>query len=105
MNKPIRHGENLLVPVESFYGDAKKSRAYIVGHRETGHHHILESKTYFDVAVSNEDLYLRLYAPADLVHKKSHDRHDTLTVQPGIYRVKRKHEYDPWSQRIREVFD
>ncbi|SIS12034.1 hypothetical protein SAMN05445060_2795 [Williamsia sterculiae] len=104
--KGVRHGENLLLPVgASPAALTKQHTTYIVGHSETGHHHVLESETPFDVTTTDEELYVRLYRPAKLVHKKQHDKHRTLTIQPGTYKVRRKTEYDPWQQTIREVFD
>lgn len=105
MNKPLRHGENLLLPVDTIQGKAKRYKIYIVGHSETGHHHVLESKTDFDVVIKDDELYLTLFEPAKLVHKKAHDKHKTLIVAPGKYKVNRKTEYDPWQGLIREVFD
>lgn len=105
MNTGLRHGENVLLPVKTMQGETKEYKTYIVGHSETGHHHVLESLKEFDVAVFDDDLYLRLFEPAKLVHKKQIDKHNTLTVKPGIYRVFRKSEYDPWTQVMREVWD
>lgn len=105
MNKCIRHGEALLVPVKEFPAKAKVFTSYVVSHSETGHHHVLESKHEFEVAVDKEDLYLRLFEPAKLVHKKSVDKHNTLTVAPGRYKVVYKTEYNPWEQVISRVFD
>lgn len=105
MNKPIRHGEILLLPVDKMPRAKKFSHTnFIVGHSETGHHHVLESKAKFEV-VDKKDLYLRLFEPAKLVHKKSTDRHNDLTVAPGVYRVIYKSEYDPFTKVIRRVID
>jgi len=101
----LRHGENLLLPVNDVTGKVTQHTAYIVGHSETGHHHVLESKEKFDVIVKDDELYLRLFNPASLVHKKTTDKHKTLLVKPGTYKVHRKTEYDPWNEVIREVFD
>lgn len=105
MKQGLRQGENLLLPVNKKLTNTKDYTTYIVGHSETGHHHILESKMPFAVSVTDEELYLQLFEPAKLVHKKTTDKHNTLVVQPGVYRVLRKTEYDPWGQTIREVFD
>ena len=105
MTKGYRHGENLLLPVSEFVGEPAQHTSYIVGHSETGHHHVLESTQAFDVAISDHELYLRLFEPAKLVHKKATNKHHTLTITPGVYKVLRKQEYDPWQQLMREVFD
>lgn len=105
MNKPIRHGEIMLLPVAKLPATASaKHTSFIVGHSETGHHHVLESTTAFEV-VDKKDLYLRLFEPAELVHQKEFDKHATLTVAPGVYKVITKQEYDPWEKVKRDVAD
>lgn len=64
-----------------------------------------ESTTPFDVVIKDDSLWLELFGTAKLVHKKTHDKHNTLVVQPGKYLVRRKQEYSPWEQTMREVFD
>ena len=109
MNKPIRHGEVLLVPVTDIPTGMKHEKAgsYIVGHSETGHHHVLESKTKFDVFMdeATKALYLDIPVSGKLVHLKAVDKHKTLSVPLGKYKVVHKTEYDPWQQIMRAVFD
>ncbi|MCA1565848.1 MAG: hypothetical protein LC803_09460 [Acidobacteria bacterium] len=107
MNKPIRHGEVLLFPVQDVpTAKVTQHTSYIVGHSETGHHHVLESKTKFDaLSTQDKDLYIRLFAPGTLTHKKTVNRHNDLTVPAGTYRVIRKNEYDPFQKVMREVWD
>lgn len=105
MNKGIRHGEIFLLPVEAVKGVKSEHKTFIVGHSETGHHHVLEAVKPFNVFVDNDDVFIELFDEADLVHKKSFDKHKTLVIKPGKYLVRRKHEYDPWTGLIREVFD
>ena len=107
MNKPIRHGEILLLPVKDIKGQAEKHTSFIVGHSETGHHHVLESKAEFEVLTTKDkqELYLRLFAPAKLVHKKIVNKHKTLPVVPGYYQVIKKQEYDPFEKVMRDVWD
>ena len=102
----IRHGENLLIPVNEAKGKVSKHKLYIVGHSETGHHHVLESKTEFEVIEGEkEELYVRLFEPGIIVHQKSYDQHKTLTVPVGTFKVIKKTEYDPFQQVIRQVWD
>lgn len=108
MNKPIRHGEVLLVPVDMIPSTKSEQKtSHIVGHSETGHHHVLESKTKFDVFMdeATKALYIDLPEAGKLVHLKQLDAHKTLPVAPGKYRVIHKTEYDPWQQIITRVFD
>lgn len=108
-NKPIRHGEVLLFPVTkvpSSKGKTKKYMDFIVGHSETGHHHVLESKHQYAVTVLGDDsVFVQLAKPAKLSHKKTVNRHHDLVVDPGTYQVIRKREYDPFGKAMREVWD
>jgi hypothetical protein len=108
MNKPIIHGENVLIPVGNIpEGKTESHTSYIVGHSETGHHHVLEAEKQspFDIIIVGEDMYISSKQVSSLVHKKSHDIHKTVVVEPGFYQVKRKTEYDPFSKAIRQVWD
>lgn len=104
----LQHGECLLVPVDKLpKGEIRKSNKEIVAHSETQHHHVVESKVDFEVmgSLEKQDLYLRLFEPAKLVHKKSVEKHKTLPVLPGVWKVLHKVEYDPFSKIIRRVQD
>lgn len=104
----IQHGECLLVPVKSIpIGKTERIISKIVAHSETGHHHVIESKTEFETigSIDKKDLYLRLFEPAKLVHKKTADKHKTLTVPIGDWKILHKSEYDPWAKVIRDVKD
>jgi hypothetical protein len=106
MNKAIRHGEVSLIPVEKLPKGTKSVHdLFIVGHSETGHHHVLESKALQVITTDKEELYLRLFEPGKLVHQKTVNRHNDLMVQPGIYRITHKTEYDPFAKVTRRVFD
>jgi len=103
-----RHGEIFLQKVTELPKNAKVSKhnSYIVGHSESGHHHVLESKTKFTVhEVSDAFNYLVLDAPADLVHQKDVNTHATLTIDKGIYKVIKKQEYSPFTGLMQEVWD
>lgn len=103
----VQHGEVFLLPVDSVRGNVAQHDAFIVGHSESGHNHVLESKVKFDVITDEEknELYLRLFEPAKLVHKKSFDIHETRVIAPGEYKVYIKTEYDPFQQVVRNVWD
>lgn len=105
--KPIRHGEIMLVPVETIpQGTVTEHTNFIIGHSETGHHHVLESKVKFQVTEDEKnELYLRLFEPAKLVHKKATDKHRTLTIPAGIYKRFMDTEYSPFDGIIHRVKD
>lgn len=108
INKAIRHGEVTLRPVDEFpAGKSKSQTSYIVGHSETGHHHVLESDAKFATFMdeANNALYVKLPEAGKLVHQKTVNRHKDLVVPAGIYKVTRKKEYDPFEKVMREVWD
>ena len=106
MKIAIRHGEVWLQPVDKLpKGKITKHDNYVVGHSETGHHHVLESEKEFGVMLDKAMLYIQLFEPANLVHKKTVNVHKTLKVPKGIYKIIKKTEYDPWQKMKREVFD
>lgn len=106
---PAQHGEVFLQRIESAPAGRpiKNLKEFTVGHSESGHNHVLESKVDFEVMEGDEthDLYVRLFEPAELVHKKSFDIHETEIIAPGDYAVYTKTEYDPFGKVIRRVFD
>lgn len=93
---PIRHGEVLLLPVEGTpEGTVDGVAECIVGHSESGHHHVLESDTLFARIVTTAgELYVDLDAPTPLRHHKSHHQHRELIVPAGAWRVLKKTEFD-----------
>lgn len=100
------HGENILKPVDKLpKGKKTLTKKHIVGHSETGHHHVLESRYNYAVIESGGETYLQLFEDAELKHQKSHDIHETLNVKSGIYKVYRAKEYDPFQKVMREVWD
>ena len=104
--KPLIHGENIFKPVKALpKGKVSKHKLFVVGHSETGHHHVVESKTAFDVIQEFNNLFIEFKEEAKLFHKKSHDIHETLTVKPGTYQIFRAKEYDPFQKIMREVWD
>ncbi len=104
--KPIRHGEILLLPINEIPdGETDKHTSFIVGHSETGHHHVLEG-TQFEVTEDEKnELYFRLFELTKLVHKKATERHRTLTIPAGTYKRYHDTEYDPFNEIIRNVKD
>lgn len=113
MNKPLLHGENALIPVaKAPKGTVTSHKMFIFGHSETGHHHIAKSDTEFNVIeVADENnqslkrIFLEVFEPTNVVHKKSFDIHETKVIQPGVYEVAHKTEYDPFEKVRRSIFD
>jgi hypothetical protein len=83
---------------------------YIIGHSETGHHHImtLDRKQAFEAINAPEGmriLYANLEAAGELVHERGHDTHETISFDPGIYEFRLGREYDPYAELARQVAD
>ncbi|MDQ3722996.1 MAG: hypothetical protein M3376_08005 [Actinomycetota bacterium] len=80
----------------------KEDGRVILAHGEvTGHAHAVLGDVEF-LAADLEDLeerFLRVEREASVVHEE----HDTVTLPPGDYRVKRQREYTP--EEIRRVAD
>jgi hypothetical protein len=112
MRTPIRHGEVMLVPVDTVpVGACERVTSCIVGHSESGHHHVLDSAQEFSQLVAADGaLYVDLEGPTRLWHQKDHDQHRDLEVPAGAWRVVRKTEFDVASTvdhtpRVRPVSD
>ncbi len=96
MSTLIRHGEVMLVPVDTTpAGAAEKVTSCIVGHSESGHHHVLDSEHDFAKTVAaNGNVFVDLDTPTRLFHQKDHDPHRELQVPAGAWCVVRKTEFD-----------
>lgn len=83
----------------------------IIGHSETGHHHVLlaERAQVFEAETAPEGmriLYAILESPGELKHLRDHDTHKSHAFQPGdkiMFRTDR--EYDPYGELPRRVAD
>jgi hypothetical protein len=83
----------------------------IIGHSETGHHHCLEhtrgaAVTVLDHAPEGMKLLHMILTEANsLVHKRGHDTHETIMLEPGEYDVRIAREYDPYAELARKSAD
>lgn len=105
--KTIIHGENVITPVDILPKGAKPYNTFIIGHSETGHNHVLEADkdTKFKVVTHNGEIYFQTTAAARIKHQKSFDIHETITVEPGIYKVIPAKEYNPFTKQLQQVWD
>lgn len=90
------------------FAHATASReGYIVGHSESGHHHVLERE---GVTMREKDhegmkvLHAILENPCRL-EQAAGDPHKAQTVEPGEYIITNNIEYDPWTKQARRVAD
>lgn len=112
--KMLRHGELLIVPLDEMpkgVMEVYKGKSYIIGHSETGHHHLAVADAvdaitiYKPVGADSQDLYMRVSSPAKVEHQKTHDRHVDIDLPEGVYLVRGKNEYDPFAKLIQRVRD
>lgn len=106
-NYTIRHGEVTIHAIPKLpKGSVQNVKTFIVGHSETGHHHVLESAHEFKVTtIDKERLYLELFEPAKLVHQKTVNRHRDLVIPAGTYEITHKVEYNPFTKAMSQVWD
>lgn len=98
----FRQGDVLLVPIAETPKGLEEvpleNGRLVLAHGEvTGHAHVIEGEATFlaaDVA-DLERAFLRVDEEVALVH----DEHDTITVPPGGYEVRRQREYAPEAPR------
>lgn len=79
---------------------------YIIGHSETGHHHVIDAAGAM-VGVMDKPpegmriLHMILENPLCIEHLRDHDTHETITSDPGVYEVRIGREYDPYAELVR----
>lgn len=107
MNRlPIAQGDLLFVPIDSIPASAKPAKPlngphWIVGHSETGHHHVMEKVRgeLLEAADNSFIAYIRTLGGDDssveIEHKRPFDTHDPVTLGSGAWEVRRQREYSP----------
>ena len=82
----------------------------IVGHSETGHHHVMERPgAQFFEPVKQPDgmtvLFAILTSANELTHLRGYDTHETIAFQPGMYEFRSGREFDPYAELARKQMD
>ena len=93
-----RHGEVVLKPINSIPKEARlleTSKSVIVGHSESGHHHVLTATAPLRVFEFEGRTYLDVPLESKLTHQKVGEAHDTQVIAPGVYErvIKRAYNY------------
>lgn len=90
---------------------ALENGMYVIGHSETGHHHVLEHTRGVSLVVAEKALegmhilHAILTEPNALVHKRPFDTHEPLALAPGEYEFRIAREYDPYAELARRSED
>lgn len=85
--------------------------ALIIGHSETGHHHVLEhahgaTVTVLDRAPEGmQILHAILAEPNKLIHQRGHDTHEDIDLPAGEYEFRIAREFDPYAELARKAAD
>jgi len=116
MKEIYRQGDVVLMPVEKMPKKAKslgRMDSYILAYGEvTGHQHELRANC--EVFELEEEKYLCVNEDGKLVHGFANvgeekqigvDRHDTLTIKKGIYKLGNEREYDYLEKKNIRVID
>lgn len=84
---------------------------FIIGHSETGHHHVLERNDGATVHVLDRApegmriLHAILEEPTKLIHQRPHDTHETIMLEPGEYEFRIAREFDHYAELARQSAD
>lgn len=106
-----RHGEVIMKKVNEIPAGAKlieSGESVIVGHSESGHHHVLTIPRGTGIVRMYEidgKTYLDLPRKGELVHQKSSENHATQTFAPGIYVREIRQSYSYSERMMKRVQD
>ena len=101
-----RIGEMPQVELKPF--TEKNEKGFIISHSESGHHHILGG----DVEVMERTtapagariLHAIVKEPTKLFQDAAVP-HEPISLEPGIYELRIKREFDPFAEQARQVAD
>lgn len=86
----------------------RNAKGHIISHSESGHHHILggdcEVMERVDAPVGMRILTAIVREPTKLFQDAA-TPHETVSLEPGIYELRIKREYDPFAEQARRVAD
>jgi len=75
---------------------------YTAAHSETGHSHVIQERPNVKFYSTDDPMvsYLEVIEATEktealLEHLRGHDTHETLSIPPGIFELRRQREYTP----------
>ena len=103
--EPCAQGELLIRKIDKLPSGLTPMKAeegnFIVGHSETGHHHVIREQENVIVYANDNDplsLYLVVNNPkesVELEHLRVHDTHKPYHFKDGVYHIRRQIEGSP----------
>ena len=112
--KPVAQGELTIRRIDVLPKGcspmAAENGKFIVGHSETGHHHVLDAKDTNVMVLDRPPegmriLYAILDNPNSLDHLREHDTHKPIALDAGIYEIRVAREFDPYAELARKSQD
>lgn len=110
-NKTVFHGEVCIVKAESLPNGLNKVKLFKKGcyrladSEASGNFHLLEAKKGVELFEDkNGVLWLKNDIPVD-VYCAIKERHDNITLEPGVWEIDRAQEFDYLSGMSRKVSD
>jgi hypothetical protein len=108
MKKAVFHGECVISKTVLPNGVKKvdvKGDSYIIADSETtGNHHLVAVKDGCELYEKDGVLYLENEVETE-VFCVDQSRHDTITLEPGVWKIDRAKEYDFLKDEVRRVAD
>ena len=77
----------------------------IVGHSETGHHHVVDADCATLTRIDQFTALLNVIKPTKIDHLREFNTHPSIALQPGMYEFRTGREFDPFEQAIRASQD
>jgi hypothetical protein len=89
---------------------ARDDGKMIVGHSETGHHHVIERPDAVRIVKKPDTgamtiLRMLVSEPTRVIHLRTHDTHAPVDLAPGVYEIRGQQEYDPYAELARRAAD
>jgi hypothetical protein len=99
-------GDLLIRRIENMPKGVKPIKAekgqFVVAHSETGHNHVIAERPNVKLFTADDPMvsYLQVVEATDatetlLKHLRNFDTHETISISPGIYEIRRQREYVP----------
>jgi len=92
-------GDLMLIPVDAIPEGVEEVKAegenYVVAHSETGHHHVVSARVAKLYMAGAMVMYLRAKEVVDVRHLRPVDKHETLRLPPGDWKLLRQREGTP----------
>lgn len=89
---------------------AAEAGRYVIGHSETGHHHVIAERgarvtVLYEAPAGMRVLRAILENPTALDHLRDHDTHESIRLEPGLYEFRIGREFDPFQEIARQQAD